>query len=153
MHNCKKGKGIYKRHNTQRRLISKNLRENRIGAEEEVRVPQWDRRKNDGKIQKAVLDIRVEGGPGGPVKFIDAQITHPAGGSYLTAAACTSGAAAAVSEQGKINRYSLHVVPLVCETYGRWGARAVRWCRDLAWQASESDPQFRSQERQAVAGL
>ena len=152
-HTCKRGKNIHKRHDNQRRMISKILRENRIGAEEEVRVPEWDRVNRSGYVKRAVLDIRVEGGPGGPVKYIDTRVTHPTGGTNQTIAAATNGAAALRSEQSKITRYSSDVIPLVCETYGRWGARATRWWRDLARQAAEADPQLRSHERLATAGL
>ena len=152
-HLCDKGRRRQARHDGQRRTTARILRRHRIGVEEEIRVPEWDRTRADGTTQCARLDLRVEGGPGGPVRFADNRVTHPLARSHVREAARADGAAARRGERDKHYRYGRGVVALLTETYGRLGPEALHWWRGLAKQVAEADPLLRDRGKWAVAGL
>ena len=99
-HTCDKGRRRQARHEGQKRATARILRRHRIGVEEEVRVPEYDRAGASGTVQRARLDLRVEGGPGGPVRFADHKVTHPLARSYVRDAAKEDGATARRGERG-----------------------------------------------------
>ena len=152
-HTCEKGRQRQVRHDAQRRATARILRRHRVGCEEEVRVPEWDRTRRNGTVQRARLDLRIEGGPGAPVRFADHKVTHPRAQSYVRAAAAEDGAAASSGERAKHGRYGPQVLALLTETYGRWGPEALQWWRQLAKQVAESDPLLQGRGKWAVAGL
>ena len=62
-HTCERGRQRQVRHDGQRRATARNLRRHRVGCEEEVRVPEWDRQCTDPRSgetvwERAVLDVR-----------------------------------------------------------------------------------------------
>ena len=116
-------------------------------------MPEWDRTRDDGSVQRARLDLRVEGGPEAPVRFVDHKVTHPLARSSVQAAAREDGAAAKQGERDKHRRYGRWVLPLLSETYGRLGPEALHWWRALAKQVAASDPLLRSRGKWAVSGL
>ena len=111
----------------------------------EQHVPRWDRqrRQRNGRwqIQRAVLDLRVEAPPAEPVAYLDTKVTRPCSPSYAADAAAENGFAAAKAEEEKHTRYpprpgtTGRLVPLVVETYGRWGAEALSFLRRAAGRA------------------
>jgi len=150
---CCRGDHREQRHDAQRRAAGGILRRHRIGVDEEVRVPQWDRLRPDGTVQRARLDLRVDGGPGGPVRYLDHEVSHPTAASYVQDAAQQDGATARRGERVKHRRYGRTVIPMLLETYGRWGPEALRWWRGLAKQVAASDPLLSGRGKWAVAGL
>ena len=152
-HTCERGRQRQARHNGQRRATARILRRHRIGCEEEVRVPEWDRTRRDGTVQRARLDLRIEGGPGAPVRLADHKVMHPRAHSHVRIAAAEDGATASRGERDKHYRYGPQVLALLTETYGRWGPEALQWWRQLAKQVAESDPLLKGRGKWAVAGL
>ena len=75
----------------------------------------------------------------------DVSIIHPAATTYLDKAAATTGAAAALRDAHKVDKYrdsplggACDFVPLSVETYGRMGAPAMELLGQLADLAAES---------------
>ena len=118
-----------------------------------MRVPAWDRMSADGTYQAAILDLRVEQGPGGPVRYMDVVVPHPVGPTNTRAAAMADGASAGEAERQKYERYGPGVVPLAVETFGRWGSAALRWWRKLAKQVVASDPLLVAKGQWAIPSL
>ena len=141
------------RHNGDRRATARILRRHRIGAAGEVRLLEPDRQRAGGSWKRARLDLRIEGGPGGPVRLADNRVTHPLASPYVRSAATEDGAAARRGERSKHHRYGRTVLPLVTETFGRLGPEALRWWRELAKQVAEADPLLKDRGKWAVAGL
>ena len=152
-HTCDIGRCWQVRHDGQRRATARILRRHHLEAVEEVRVPEFDRDRANGTRQLARLDLRVGGGPGGPVRFADHKVSHPGARSYVRDAAKADGATARKGERAKAARYGRQVLALVNETYGRWGPEALHWWRALAKQVAESDPLLKGRGKWAVAGL
>jgi hypothetical protein len=132
-------------HHTQRDLWAQLLPGAGYAVQCEQHVPRWDRwrRQRNGRwqIQRAVLDLRVEAPPAEPVAYLDTKVTHPCSPSYAAGAAAENGFAAAKAEEEKHTRYpprpgtTGRLVPLVVETYGRWGAEALSFLRRAAGRA------------------
>ena len=87
----------------------------------------------------ALADVRASDGPGAPVRYADFAVTHPVHLSRGRVTADGPGLAAAAQERTKDAAYapapgapSALVIPLVYETFGRWGPRAER---ELLWLA------------------
>ena len=129
-------------------------------------MPEWDVRRcgcsarcgaaatcPDSRWVRAKLDILVEGGPGGPVRFADVRVGHPLARSHVRAAAKQDGATARKGEREKFLRYGRTVIPLCCETLGRWGPSALRWWRELSKIVAREDPDLASRGKWAQAGL
>ena len=129
-------------------------------------MPEWDVRRcgcsqrcgngascPNGRWIRARLDLLVEGGPGGPVRYADVRVGHPLAPSHVRAAAAQDGATARKGEREKFLRYGPAVIPLCCETFGRWGLSALRWWRELSKFVAEADPDLASRGRWAQAGL
>ena len=74
-HTCERGRQRQVRRDGQRRATARILRRHRIGCEEEVRVPEWGRTRRNGTVQRARLDLRIEGGPGALVRIADHKLT------------------------------------------------------------------------------
>ena len=104
-----------------------------------------------------MLDLRVESGPGlgAPVHYLDIVATHPVSATDATtrANARTDGRQAASWEQRKQQRYSLDVVPLAVESYGRWGRAALNYFRRLARVVAAHDQAFAHHGRWATSAL
>ena len=91
------------------------------------------RRANGGWAwQRAVLDLRLEAPPDAPVTYLDVKVTHPCSATYVAGAAGENGFAARKAEGDKHARYPANtpgisdsLVPLVVETYGRWGKEGL----------------------------
>lgn len=142
------------RHDAVQHVIAAILRENGIGVREHpVRVPMWDRLRPDGSWQQAVLDLRIEQGPGGPVRYADVVVSHPVGPTNTRAAADLDGATAAAAERDKHDRYGPGVLPLSIETFGKWGPAALKWWRALAKQVVANDPNLAYLGRWAIPSL
>ena len=116
-------------------------------------MPQLDRTRRDGTVQRARLDNRVEGGPGAPVQLLDHMVVHPTAASYVRAAAEEDGAAAKSGQRTKHRRYGRHVLAMLAETFGRQGPDALHWWRQLAKQVAAADPLLQGRGKWAVAGL
>ena len=140
------------RHNAVQRAIGRILRSLApfgIGTlEHPVHVPEWDT-----PTERAILDLRIEGGPGGPRRFADVVVPHPVATHHQGPAAARDGAAAAHCEREKYRRYGPHVLPLAVESFGRWGPAAMKWWRALAQQVARADPALQHQGKWAVPGL
>ena len=126
-------------HNGQRDLWAQQLPGAGYAVQREQHVPRWDRgvRKRNGRqvLQRAILDLRVEAPPAGPVKYLDTVVTHPCAPTYLHGAAAEAGFSARKAEEDKHPRYPGGVVPLAVETYGRWGEEGLRFLRRAARRA------------------
>jgi len=118
-----------------------------------VRVPEWDARRRNGRWLRAILDILIEGGPGGPVRYADICVGHPTASAHVRVAAGSDGATARRGEEYKFRRYGPFVLPLSCETFGRWGPTALRWWRELSKLVVSADPDLAGRGRWAQAGL
>ena len=50
-------------------------------VQREQHVPAWDRpvRQANGRwrVERAILDLRLEAPPGAPVTYLDMKVTHP----------------------------------------------------------------------------
>jgi len=135
-------------------VIASILRENGIGVREHpIRVPMWDRVRPDGSWQQAVLDLRIEQGPGGPVRYADVVVSHPVGPANTRAAAVSDGATAVAADRHKHDRYGPGVLPLSLETFGRWSPAALKWWRALAKQVVANDPNLAYLGRWAIPSL
>ena len=125
-----------------RDLIARLLRDVGLRVATEEHVPAWDRRRRDGTWERARLDLRIEGGPDGGLRYADVAVTHPVSSvrRIVAANAAVDGRAAAAEERVKWNRYGTEVLPLAVESYGRWGPCAQQWLRELAWEVAVNDP-------------
>ena len=70
---------------------------------------------------------------------LDVKVTHPCSATYVAGAAGENGFAAQKAEDDKHGRYpantpgvSGRLVPLVVETYGRWGKEGLRFLKKAA---------------------
>ena len=105
-------------------------------------VPRWDRRKQDGTLERARLDVVFQDHNGQTV-YVDVSV--PAASTTCPATARTrmarDGAAAARMEDSKRLRYpGPTLVPFVVEALGRPGSDAVALLRSFA----PTDPEERS---------
>ena len=100
-----------------------------------------------------MLDLCVEGGPGGPRRHADVVVPHPVGDANTPAAERRDGAAARAAEGTKYGRYGRRVLPLAVESYGRWGPAALTWWRELAKQVALADPALSHKGRWAIPAL
>jgi len=107
----------------------------------EQAVPEIGLRPARGQREAtlALADVRASDGPGAPVRYADIAVTHPVHLSRGRVTADGPGLAAAAQERTKDAAYapapgasSALVIPLVYETFGRWGPRAER---ELLWLA------------------
>jgi len=108
-------------------------------------VPGWDRpvQQPNGRwrVERAILDLRLEAPPDAPVTYLDAVVTHPCAATYRDGAAATNGHAARQAEVGKHRKYPQNgrvrgrLVPLAVETYGRLGEEGLRFLRKAASRA------------------
>jgi len=151
-HRCNRGRWRNARHNAVQHAIARILRRlHSFGVEvreHPVRVPEWDTHR-----RRAVLDLSVEGGPGGPLRYADVVVPHPVGDTNTPEAARRDGAAAHKAEGTKYTRYGRRVLPLAVESYGRWGSTALTWWRQLAKQVALADPALAHQGRWAIPAL
>ena len=132
-------------HHAQRDLWAQLLPGAGYGVQCEQHVPRWDRwrqgRNGRWWRQRAILDLRAEAPPAEPVQYLDTEVTHPCSHSYVVGAAAENGYAARRAEQVKHARYPQQpgttgrLVPLVAETYGRWGDEALSFLRRAAGRA------------------
>ena len=97
----------------------------------------------------------MEGAPGAAVRYADVVVSHPVTSTarHLRANAYRDGSQAAGKERTKRLRYSLDVLPLAVETYGRWGGAAVSFLRELARQVATEDAALAHLGRWAAAAL
>ena len=127
-------------HNGQRDLWAQHLPSAGFAVQREQHVPGWDRRVRRANgtwfWQRAVLDLRLEAPPDAPVTYLDVKVTHPCSATYVAGAARENGFAAQKAEEAKHTRYpantpgvSGRLVPLVVETYGRWGKEGLRFLK------------------------
>ena len=127
-------------HNGQRDLWAQHLPSAGFAVQREQHVPGWDRRVRRANgtwfWQRAVLDLRLEAPPDAPVTYLDVKVTHPCSATYVAGAARENGFAAQKAEEAKHARYpantpgvSGRLVPLVVETYGRWGKEGLRFLK------------------------
>ena len=65
----------------------------------------------------------------------------------------SAGATARKGELKKFRRYGPAVLPLCCDTYGRWGPSALRWWRELSKLVAETDPDLAGRGSWAQADL
>ena len=123
-HRCNRGRWRNARHNAVQHAIARILRNLRslgvVVREHPVRVPEWDTPR-----QRAVLDLCVEGGPGGPRRYADVVVPHPVGDTNTPAAEQRDGAAARAAEGTKYHRYGRRMLLLAVESYGRWRPAAL----------------------------
>ena len=93
------------------------------------------------RVERAILDLRLEAPPDAPVTYLDMKGTHPCAATYVHGAAAANGHAARQAEAGKHGRYPPNprvrgrLVPLVAETYGRLGEEGLRFLRKAASRA------------------
>ena len=153
-HRCRLEGWRLRRHNAVQHAIAQILRNCDVGVlEHPVRVPEWDRVQADGTRLAAVLDLRIERGPGGPVRYADIVVPHPVGPTNTPSASLTDGASATAAENTKYDRYGQGVLPLAVETFGRWGTQALKWWRQLAKQVVAMDPHLAAAGRWAIPSL
>ena len=84
--------------------------------------------------------------------FLDCSVTHPCASTRVSEAARVSGHAALVREGEKVQKHGQaaidnlgRFVPLVIETYGRFGAQAISFFNDFCASIHKSDPKFRGE--------
>ena len=100
-------------------------------------VPGWDRpvRQPNGlwRVERGILDLRLEAPPDAPVTYLDTVVTHPCAATYGAGAAPANGHAARQQEVAKHwrnpqrPRVQGRLVPLAMETYGRLGEEGLRF--------------------------
>jgi hypothetical protein len=132
-------------HNALRDLYADLLPGGGYAVLREQHVPAWDRwvRQGNGRfrVERAILDLRLEAPPDAPVTYVDTKVTHPCAASFLAGAAAEDGYAARQAEAGKHSRYPPNprvrgrLVPLAVETYGRLGEEGLRFLRKAAGRA------------------
>ena len=83
--------------------------------------------------------------PGGRHVMVDVTVVHPLGVKALPSASHTNGATAKAAEQDKVEKWrafadgaQYEFVPFALESYGRLGARAAAYIRELGDIASAS---------------
>ena len=132
-------------HDAMRDLYAELLPAGGYAVQREQHVPAWDRpvRQANGRwrVERAILDLRLEAPPDAPVTYLDMKVTHPCAATYIHGAAAANGHAARQAEAGKHGRYPPNprvrgrLVPLVAETYGRLGEEGLRFLRKAAGRA------------------
>ena len=139
-HGCCRRPIIF-RHNALRDLWAALYAEAGCIVDTEQAVPEIGLRPARGQREPgvAIADVRAAGGPGAPVRYADVAVTHPVHSNRGRLVADGPGEAAAAQERAKDATYApaegasaALVVPLVFETFGRWGPRAER---ELLWLA------------------
>ena len=96
-------------------------------------MPRWDRRKADGTVERAVLDVVIPQNPAAPGPLhIDISVAEASTADVDTARARARrpGLAAADRERTKHRRYpGCFLPPAALEAGGRWGVEFRRWAR------------------------
>ncbi|MEC9233330.1 MAG: hypothetical protein VX403_05420 [Planctomycetota bacterium] len=143
--NCFVGGRRKHTHDTQRDLWAQQLPGAGYLAHREQHVPGWDRwvRQANGRwrVQRAILNLRLEAPPDAPITYVDVVVTHPTSAAYRAEAARENGYAAAKAEEGKHVRYPENgrvrgrLVALAVETYGGLGEEGLRFLRRAAERA------------------
>ena len=131
-----------RRHNAIRDAVAKWLEEQGWQAiDTEQVVPQWARRKADGSIEEAVLDVAFRAGP--DRIFVDVTVTDPQSTDPERARrrAQRDGAAAAEAEGTKRLRYPHpEMTPVAVETLGRMGSEARAFAQRWATRDPDKRP-------------
>ena len=126
---CQLGGGVLARHGGLNRRVAGLL--HRWRGERpllEQRVPTWDRRRPDGQLERAILDLEYQEDDG--ARWLDVSVRHPAAGTQaeLHVAARRDGEASRRGEREKHARYpGARLTPFVLEAGGRLGAEARLW--------------------------
>ena len=115
-------------------------------APREVEVAAWQRA--DGRRARLDVSFAVDGHR----TFVDLTVRHPRAVKYLQQAAHADGAAAAVAEAKKRQRYparpqlGLHAAePFCVETFGRLGPAALRLLHGARQRAAEREEGVRKE--------
>ena len=142
---CQVGGRRTRTHNAMRDLYADLLPGGGYHVLREQYVPGWDRpvRQPNGlwRVERAILDLRLEAPPDAPVTYLDTVVTHPCAATYCAGAAAANGHAARQWEVAKHRRYPQgprvqgRLVPLAMETYGRLGEEGLRFLRKAAGRA------------------
>ena len=100
-----------------------------------------------GPDTAVIADLKIREGPGMPLKYGDIMICHPIDCIVGRWTGQPAGKSASDGEKLKRRKYTpsalgreVNFVPLVCETFGRWGEAAITALKKLArMQACSSD--------------
>jgi hypothetical protein len=116
---------------------------------------------SDAKGDHPDLMVMVNRPTGDKAIYVDVTIRHPCVPSCVSQGARTALYAARKGEQQKIAKYKTmcadvdaDFVPLAVESFGAFGERAVKLCKEIAHQAkSDTDPQCTWTQREATIGI
>jgi hypothetical protein len=94
-----------------------------VQARTEVTVPQWSRRREDGSVETAVLDVVTEASPLLGCWYVDVTIRHSQARQYQPMAGSTDGYALEAARRAKEARYPpagrMRPTVLAAEVHGR----------------------------------
>ena len=155
---CKKGPGVFGKHNGLVRLLARLLRAAGYNVATEVWEPRWNKIQRDrqgrpkrdrrGNVLQAHarLDLRLQAPPEEPLTYGDVVVGHPCAESWVRDAANVDGATAEVGVRRKLKRYppemlpSAKLVAFSVETWGRWAPEAVAFLKRAAGRAAQRSP-------------
>jgi hypothetical protein len=111
-----------------------------------------------GADTSIVADLKIREGPGTPLKYGDVMICHPIDCIRGQWVGQPAGQAAADGAKLECRKYTpsalgrqVTFVPLVCETYGRWGKSAIAELRKLAKMRAYNSDAANAVDPDAVA--